>query len=72
MGLTGALFTGVSGLDVNQCRHLNLVVRMAVDRSHALDHVVLVLFENRSLTTRSGVCTAPRTARASMESPART
>ena len=35
------------------------------DRSHALDHVVLVLFENRSLDNMLGASTAPRTVRTS-------
>ena len=34
---------------------------MSHDRSQAFDHVVLVLFENRSFDTSSAVCTDRRT-----------
>lgn len=35
---------------------------MSPDRSHAMDHVVLVLFENRSLDNMLGVSTGRMTA----------
>ena len=35
------------------------------DRSHALDHIVVVLFENRSLDNVLGTCTARGTVRPS-------
>ena len=37
----------------------------APDRSRALDHIVVVLFENRSLDNVLGTCTARGTARTS-------
>jgi phospholipase C len=44
----------------------------ATHKSHALDHVVLVLFENRSLDNVLGHLYGPEDGRASMGSSART
>ena len=44
----------------------------APDRSHALDHIVVVLFENRSLDNVLGHLYGPGTARTSTGSSART
>jgi hypothetical protein len=44
---------------------------MSADRSHAMDHVVLVLFENRSLDNLLAACTGRRTARPLRGSSAR-
>ena len=44
----------------------------APDRSHALDHIVVVLFENRSLDNVLGRLYGPGMARTSTGSSART
>jgi len=44
----------------------------ARDRSHAIDNVVVVLFENRSLDNVLGRLTVRRTVRTSTRSSART
>ena len=44
----------------------------AIDNTHALDHIVLVLFENRSFDNVLGHLYGPRTGRTSTASSART